>query len=99
MRKLGWVDVTENPGDDGESEKGDDEADDAINNSILGFLNLSSVTRGGGVLDARVDNEDDGDDADEAGGELEGGAKGDVDAGGGHIHGAGATTGEIEKVT
>ena len=57
----GAVDGIDGELGDGEGEGADSETDSGVENSVFGFFNFTRVAGGGHILDAAIDNNDDGD--------------------------------------
>ena len=53
--------ILDNKVDDSESEYADDQADETVENGVFGFLDFASITRGGHVIDATDNHDDDAD--------------------------------------
>ena len=61
---IGWaIHKTDGKVDNGEGEGADDEANNCVEDGILGFLGFAGITTGGHVLDATDYDENDGDKA------------------------------------
>ena len=54
-------DILNDEVDDGESEYADDQADETVENGVFGFLDFASIARGGHVIDATDNHDDDAD--------------------------------------
>ena len=57
----GTVDGIDGKLGDGEGEGADSETDSGVKDSVFGFFNFAGVAGGGHILDAAIDNNDDGD--------------------------------------
>ena len=82
----GIADDAGNEGSDDLGEADNGEANEGVENDLLGFLDFTGVARGGSVADAAINYEDSGDDAGDTDGPLNSssnhGARSDTLAGG-----------------
>lgn len=91
---VGFIDDADGKVGNGESQDADDEADEGVKDSFAGFFDFASIARGGHIIDATDDNEDDGDNT----GDGDNTVKDSLDSAGKLVTGAAAAAGGVFNV-